>query len=112
MTKNGYVRTTWFAEGEIHFRQTVCGEEKTLIWVSSAKSNVGFTMIMYDFIEWCRREMNLNIEVDMSWNHHRGFAVSNSDWPLVRSEMIRFIHLHNIQASENDDIFSDGEWYS
>ena len=101
----------WFLDGDLKLRQQDFGDGRAGIWVSVHKYNVCFTMIMYDFIEWCR-EMDINLEVDMSWNNHRGFVVERKDLVLLRSEIKRFIDINNLKPSEDDEKFSDDEWYS
>jgi hypothetical protein len=52
-------------------------------------------MIMYDFIDWYR-EVNINIEVDKSWNNHMGFVLEDEDLELSLTEIKRFIDDYNI----------------
>ncbi|MGD2197843.1 hypothetical protein [Lysinibacillus fusiformis] len=103
--------TKWFLDEDLKLRQQDLGDGRIGIWVSVHKCNVCFTMIMYDFIEWCR-ELDINLEVDMSWNNHRGFVIESKDLVLLRSEIKRFIDINNIKPSEDDEKFSDDEWYS
>ncbi len=103
--------TKCFVNKALRVRQQDFVDGKIGIWVSVHKFNVCFTMMMYDFIEWCR-ELDINIEVDMSWHNHRGFVIESKDLPLLRSEIKRFIDLNNIKPSEDDEKFSDDEWYS
>lgn len=103
--------TKWFLNGDLKLRQQDLEDGKIGIWVSIHKFNVCFTMIMYDFIDWCQ-ELDINIQVDMSWNNHRGFVIESKDQVLVRSEIKRFIDINNIKPSKDDETFSDDEWYS
>ncbi|OXM14100.1 hypothetical protein [Paenibacillus herberti] len=106
-----YQNTTWFISGDLKLRQQDFGDGRIGVWVSFHKFNVCFTMIMYDFIEWCR-EMDIDLEVGMSWNNHRGFMIENKDQALVRAEITRFININSLKPSEEDEEFSDDEWYS
>ena len=106
-----HLNTKWYLDGELKIRQQDFGDGRIGIWVSIQKFNVCFTMIMYDFIEWCE-ELDIDIEVNMSWNNNRGFVIKNKDQLLVISEIKRFIEINNIEPSEDDDRFSDDEWYS
>jgi len=101
----------WFIDGDLKLRQQDFGNGRMGIWVSFHKFNACFTMIMYDFIDWCQ-EMDINIEVDVSWNNHRGFVIDSKDLVLLRSEIKRFIDINNLKPSEDDEEFSDDEWYS
>ncbi|URJ44362.1 hypothetical protein MF628_004076 [Paenibacillus polymyxa] len=103
--------TKWFLSGDLKLRQQDLGGGRVGVWVSIHKFNICFTMIMYDFIEWCR-EMDIDLEVNMSWNNHRGFMIENKDQTLFRSEIKRFININNLKPSEDDEKFSDDEWYS
>lgn len=106
-----HLNTKWYLDGELKIRQQDFGDGRIGIWVSIQKFNVCFTMIMYDFIEWCE-ELDIDIEVNMSWDNNRGFVIKNKDQLLVISEIKRFIEINNIEPSEDDDRFSDDEWYS
>lgn len=103
--------TKWFASGDLKLRQKDLEDGRVGVWVALNKSNMCFAMIMYDFIEWCR-EMDIDVEVDMSWNDHRGFVIESKDEALIRSEIARFISINNLKPDENDEKFSDDEWYS
>lgn len=103
--------TKWFLSGDLKLRQHDFGDGRVGIWISIRKFNICFTMVMYDFIEWCR-ELGINLEVDMSWNNHRGFVIESKDQVLVRSEIKRFIDINNLKPSEDDEEFSEDEWYS
>ncbi|EPC8417901.1 hypothetical protein EXW45_15585 [Bacillus wiedmannii] len=98
--------TKWFLDGDLKLRQQNLRDGRIGIWVSVHKFNVCFTMIMYDFIEWCR-ELDINLEVDMSWNNHRG-----KDLVLLRSEIKSFIDIYNLKPNQDDEKFSEDEWYS
>ncbi|WP_268625037.1 hypothetical protein [Paenibacillus alvei] len=101
----------WFLSGDLKLRQQDFGDGRMGIWVSIHEFNVCFTMIMYDFIEWCR-ELDIDLEVDMRWNNNRGFVIESKDQALVRSEIKRFIDVNNLKPSEDDEKFSKDEWYS
>ncbi|HEY2495004.1 MAG TPA: hypothetical protein VGI33_19105 [Paenibacillus sp.] len=103
--------TKWFVSGGLKLRQKYLEGGRIGVWVSLDKFNICFAMIMYDFIEWCR-EMDIDLEVDMSWNSHRGFVIESKDQVLIRSEIKRFININNLKPNENDEKFSDDEWYS
>jgi hypothetical protein len=66
---------------------------------------------MYDFIEWCK-DLNIDLEIDSSWNNHRGFVIENKDQVLIRFEVERFISIYNIKPNEDDEKFMNDEWYS
>ena len=101
-----HLNTKWYLDGELKIRQQDFGDGRIGIWVSIQKFNVCFTMIMYDFIEWCE-ELDIDIEVNMSWNNNRGFVIKNKDQLLVISEIKRFIEINNIEPSEDDNSFWD-----
>lgn len=103
--------TKWFLSGDLKLRQQDFGDGRIGVWVSIHKFNVCFTMIMYDFVEWCR-ELDINLEVDRRWNNHRGFVIKSKDQVLVRAEIKRFIDINNLKLSEDDEKFSEDEWYS
>ncbi|AVK84477.1 hypothetical protein C3943_13300 [Lysinibacillus sp. B2A1] len=103
--------TEWFLNGDLKLRQQDLGDGRVGIWVAIYKFNVCFTMVMYDFIEWCRG-LDINIEVDSNWNNHRGFVIESKDQVLVRSEIKNFIDINQLKPSEDDEKFSDDEWYS
>ncbi len=103
--------TKWFLDGDLKLRQQDLGDGRTGIWVSVHKLDASFTMIMYDFIDWCL-EMDIKLKIDMSWNKRRGFVIENKDLVLFRSEIKRFIDIYNLAPSEDEDKFSDDEWYS
>ncbi|OKP88797.1 hypothetical protein A3842_05010 [Paenibacillus sp. P3E] len=106
-----YQNTKWFLSGDLKLRQQDFADGRIGVWVSIRKFNVCFTMIMYDFIEWCR-DLDIVLEVDMTWNNHRGFLIESKDQALVRSEIKRFIYIRNIEPSNADEEFLDDEWYS
>ncbi|WP_338554587.1 hypothetical protein [Paenibacillus sp. KS-LC4] len=103
--------TKWFLSGDLKLRQRDFGDGRVGSWISIQEFNICFTMVMYDFIEWCR-ELDINLEVDMSWNNHRGFVIESKDQVLVRSEIKRFIDINNLKLSDDDEKFSEDEWYS
>lgn len=103
--------TKWFIDGNLKLRQQDLGDGRIGIWVSVHNLNASFTMIIYDFIDWCL-EMDINLEVDTSWNKHSGFVIESKDLVLLRSEIKRFIDIYNLTPSEDEDKFSDDEWYS
>ncbi|SCY38520.1 hypothetical protein [Lysinibacillus fusiformis] len=103
--------TKWFIDGNLKLRQQDLGDGRIGIWVSILNLNASFTMIIYDFIDWCL-EMDINLEVDTSWNKHRGFVIESKDLVLLSSEIKRFIDIYNLTPSEDEDKFSDDEWYS
>ncbi|MGG2073201.1 hypothetical protein AB1J28_07620 [Lysinibacillus irui] len=103
--------TKWFLDGDLKLRQQDLGDERIGIWVSVHKFNICFTMIMYDFIDWCR-ELDINLEVDFSLNNHRGFVIESKDLVLLKSEIKIFINTNNIKPSEGGEKFSDDVWYS
>ncbi|WP_028593229.1 hypothetical protein [Paenibacillus assamensis] len=101
----------WFVSGDLKLRQKDLEDERTIIWVSLDTFNICLTMLMYDFVDWCK-DMDIDVEVDMSWNSHRGFIVGSKEKSVIRSEIKSFINLNQLKSSENDDRFSDREWYS
>lgn len=103
--------TKWFIDGNLKLRQQDLGDGRIGIWVSVHNLNASFTMIIYDFIDWCL-EIDINLEVDTSWNKRSGFVIESKDLVLLRSEIKRFIDIYNLTPSEDEDKFSDDEWYS
>lgn len=103
--------TKWFLDGDLKLRQQDFGDGRIGIWVSLHNINVCFTMLMFDFIEWYQ-EMDINLEVDKGWNDHRDFVVGSKDLVLFRSEIKRFINVNNLKPGEDDEKFSEDEWYS
>jgi hypothetical protein len=105
------LNTKWYLSGDLKIRQQDFGDGRIGIWVSIQNFNVCFTMLMHDFFEWCQ-ELDIDIEVNISWNNHRGFVIKSKDQLLFITEVKRFIDINNIEPSEDDDQFSDKEWYS
>ncbi|MFI2130888.1 hypothetical protein ACH434_12540 [Lysinibacillus fusiformis] len=103
--------TKWFIDGNLKLRQQDLGDGRIGIWVSVHNLNASFTMIIYDFIDCCL-EIDINLEVDTSWNKRSGFVIESKDQVLLRSEIKRFIDIYNLTPSEDEDQFSDDEWYS
>ncbi|MNI92444.1 hypothetical protein D3C73_1502440 [compost metagenome] len=56
--------------------------------------------------------MDIDLEVDRSWNNNRGFLIESKDQALVRSEIKRFIDVNNLKSNEDDEKFPKNEWYS
>ncbi|MBO1580117.1 hypothetical protein [Bacillus sp. XF8] len=108
--KNQNIR--WYVDNNLRIRIQEISDGKAGLWVTLDKRNICFTMIMYDFMDWCEREISINLEVDKSWNNHRGFIIESSDQVIVISEIKRFITEFNIKPNENADQFLDAEWYA
>lgn len=106
-----HLNTKWYLSGDLKIRQQDLGDGRIGIWVSIQKFNVYFTMIMYDFIDWCK-ELDIDLELDLIWKNHRGFVINSKDQVIVLSEIKRFIDINNIEPSEDDEEFSDEVWYS
>ena len=56
--------------------------------------------------------MNINIEIDFTWNNHRGLIIKNHDINLILGEIINFISEWELEGNSNADNFSTEEWYS
>ena len=103
--------TKWFLDGDLKFQLQVLEHGKIGVWVSFQNFNICLTMLMYDFIDWCR-DVNIIIEIDNSWNNHMGFVIEEGDLELLLIEIKRFIDYYNIKPNEDNEKFSDSEWYS
>ncbi|WP_342560585.1 hypothetical protein NSQ95_07315 [Psychrobacillus sp. FSL W7-1457] len=106
-----HLNTKWYLSGDLKICQQDLGDGRIGIWVSIQKFNVCFTMIMYDFIEWCK-VLDIDLEFNLIWKNHRGFVINSKDQVIVLSEIKRFIDINNIEPSEADEEFSDEMWYS
>ena len=43
---------------------------------------------------------------------HMGFVIEDEDLELLLTEIKRFIDYYNIKPNEDNEKFSDSEWYS
>ncbi|MBS5794962.1 MAG: hypothetical protein KIC92_09495 [Clostridiales bacterium] len=63
----------WFKDNELKIK--LVNENENLFWVTINNKNTDFIMLINDFIDWFYNEIGINIEVDTSWNNHKGFKV-------------------------------------
>lgn len=104
--KNGDV--TWYVHNNLKFRVKDERIQKKL-WIANNYVNVCFVLIMNDFIDRCK-ENNININIDTSWNKHKGF-ITESDISELIGEIIYTIEELNIDDINGTDKFSEKEWY-
>ncbi|WP_432665097.1 hypothetical protein R9X47_02380 [Wukongibacter baidiensis] len=103
---------SWFVHNNLKFRVKRKNEESSIIWISDNFKNISFSLVISDFLSRCEEELNINVEIDMSWNRHRGFIIKNNEVNLVLGEIINFVTEWAIEPNENADKFSKEEWYS
>lgn len=104
--------TSWYLDNNLRIRLQNLGDEKIGVWISIQKINPYITMIANDFIDWCEREIYINIYGCSNWNNHKGFLIDSKDKAIFRQEIKRFIDEFDIHASEHEDKYADAEWYS
>lgn len=101
----------WIAYNNLRFRIEKVNDDSSVIWVSDNFVNLCFTLVMNDFLSKCEDELNINIEIDLTWNNHRGLIIKNHDINLILGEIINFISEWELEGNPNADNFSTEEWY-
>ncbi|WP_250277196.1 hypothetical protein [[Clostridium] colinum] len=99
----------WFKENNLKIKFKMLDENDILFWVTINNKNIGFIMLMNDFIDWCYNELEINIETDISWNNHIGFKTNKINLKMLLQEVKRFILEFDIKPLENLYKFSLNE---
>jgi len=103
----------WLSEDNLKIRIAELSDRKSAIWITIDNSNIVFSMIMWDFVDWCEREVNLKIEFKKNlWKNQECFIVEKKDELILLGETRFFIKEMNFTPSERNYVFSDDEWYS
>lgn len=102
----------WITYNNLRFRIEKVNDDSSVIWVSDNFVNLCFTLVMNDFLSKCEEGVNINIEIDFTWNNHRGLIIKNHDINLILGEIINFISEWELEGNSNADNFSTEEWYS
>ena len=102
----------WFKDKDLKIRIELVNKNENLFWVTINNKNIGFIMLMNDFIDWFYNEIGINIEVDTSWNNYKGFKVSKINLKMLVQEIKRFILYFDIKPSENSYQFNLVEWHN
>lgn len=102
----------WIVHDNLKFRIKRINEELSILWISDNFKNLCFNLIINDFLSRCEEELNIFMDIDMTWNRHRGFKIKNCEVNLLLGEIINFIFEWEIEPNENADKFSEQEWYS
>lgn len=102
----------WLKHNSLKFRIKEINKELSIIWVACNFKNLCFSLIMYDFLRRCEEELYINMDVDTTWNGHRGFKVKNSEIDIILEELMQFVMEWEIETNEKADEFSKEEWYS
>lgn len=102
----------WGSKNNLKFRINKIDKESSVLWASILGVDLCFTLMLYDFLDRVRESINLNIEIDTSWRGWRGFKVKNSEVDILVGEIENFVIEWEIEANENADRLTDGEWYS
>jgi len=108
-------QTKWFKKDDLRIKQTREGKQ-TLVSVILDKYNICFKLILFDFLDYIKEDLALDVKIEKIWNKQRVFVV---DTKYV-SDLINYIELfideRNIKISEStvsaSDIISDELWYN
>lgn len=102
----------WIAYNNLRFRIEKVNDDSSVIWISDNFVNLCFILVINDFLSKCEDGLNINIEIDFTWNNHRGLIIKNHDTNLIIGEIINFISEWELEGNPNADNFSTEEWYS
>lgn len=103
---------SWVIHGGLKFRIRQTNAENSIIWVSMTGNDLGFSLVMNDFLEYCTEELGLEIEIDSSWHNWKGFLVKNREVNLVIGEIINYQQEMEIEPAGNNNGLTEAEWYS
>ncbi|WP_426370341.1 hypothetical protein [Pseudocolwellia sp. HL-MZ7] len=103
----------WLESNNVKFRVKKGGTNEVTVWASMGGIDLSTTLVIYDFLNRTKDEINLVLEPDNSWVI-TGFKVKNEPYRLVVGEMLLFINEWDINVSETsiDRKVIDEIWYS
>lgn len=106
--------TKWLKEDSLKIRVKKEGEKSTVAVILDGY-NICFKLIMFEFIDYTKEELSLDVSVTRHWNNQRVFIIDSKDSLTLASYISQFIKEWDIKVSENTvsdaDIISDELWY-
>ncbi|MCP4133724.1 MAG: hypothetical protein GY754_22335 [bacterium] len=101
----------WIDRGDLKFRIKKINDEQSIVWTTKLGFDVNFTIMIYEFFEYCSNEFSIDIRGDNSWSL-KGFIIRNDDIALVLGQIGYYVDEWNIEPDEEDERISEEEWYS
>lgn len=102
----------WFAHDTIRLRVKKEQDGLSVIWATKDFKNLILPLVLSDFIYRSEQELHLDIDIDKSWDGHRGFKVKNDDVNLLLGEIISFTARWDVEVDKHCDSFTSQQWYS
>lgn len=106
--------TKWLKEGSLKIKVKEEGEKSTVAVILDGY-NICFKLIMFEFIDYTKDELSLDVSVTRHWNNQRVFIIDSKNSLTLVSYISKFIKEWDIKISENTvsdaDIISDELWY-
>lgn len=106
--------TKWLKEDNLKIRVKKEGEKSTVAVILDGY-NICFKLIMFEFIDYTKEELSLDVSVTRHWNNQRVFIIDSKESLTLASYISQFIKEWDIKISENTvsdaDIISDELWY-
>jgi hypothetical protein len=109
--ENGNVK--WFKLDSIRIR--LCNDEQAFVAVTFDSYNLCFKLMMFDFLERIKEDIQLEVKITKKWNNQRVFVVNPDNALEFISYLSLFISEWKIKPTEetvsDKDIISDEIWY-
>lgn len=106
--------TKWLKEDSLKIKVKEEGEKSTVAVILDGY-NICFKLIMFEFIDYTKDELSLDVSVTRHWNNQRVFIIDSKDSLTLVSYISKFIKEWDIKISKNTvsdaDIISDELWY-